>query len=179
MHGFLIVVLGPFGQNFNVVVWPWNLWMPAMAFVLFFRSPEPMLTSAWATWSGKAIGVLVGVMSIFNFFNLWDDNLSASLYSGKTRAAYIFFLNKDAVRRLPPAIQPYVHQSIDRIGIDVFRWTMGDLSVPPYPELRAFRALARGLVVRYGFPENAAILVVTERPGIGEASTSSHRQPIN
>ncbi|MDR3700881.1 MAG: hypothetical protein P4L56_14645 [Candidatus Sulfopaludibacter sp.] len=35
-HGFILLAIGPLGSRFNAVVWPWNLAMIAVLFVLFF-----------------------------------------------------------------------------------------------------------------------------------------------
>jgi hypothetical protein len=37
VHGFSLLVLGPLGHNYNWVVWPWNLAMPALLWVLFAK----------------------------------------------------------------------------------------------------------------------------------------------
>ena len=145
MHGFLLVALGPFGQNFNSGVWPWNLEMPCLAFALFYRNAEPLVSSVWQTWLGRAGVVLVGILPALNFVGWWDDSLSASLYSGKTREAFIL-MNEDGARRLRADVQPYVQRRSDRIGLDIQRWALADLSVPPYPELRVFKAVALRLI---------------------------------
>ncbi|MCX6296933.1 MAG: hypothetical protein NTX97_12905 [Bacteroidetes bacterium] len=38
MHIFILFVLGPFGQNYNPVVWPWNVAMMLFSFILFFNN---------------------------------------------------------------------------------------------------------------------------------------------
>ena len=35
LHAFALLILGPLGYNYNWVVWPWNLAMPALVVVLF------------------------------------------------------------------------------------------------------------------------------------------------
>jgi uncharacterized membrane protein YphA (DoxX/SURF4 family) len=37
IHGTALLVLGPLGYNYNWVVWPWNLAMPALLWVLFAK----------------------------------------------------------------------------------------------------------------------------------------------
>ena len=164
MHLVLLMALGPFGQNFNPVVWPWNLCMPTMAFVLFFRNPEPILRIAWGPPVGKTIVVLVGVMPALSFFGRWDAYLSASLYSGKTREAFIM-LTEEGARRIPPYVKPHIHRGKNRIGLDIVRWSLSELSVPPYPEVRVYQALARKLQ-EAGVPPEEMTLVVTDRTSL-------------
>ena len=37
VHGYSLLVLGPLGHNYNWVVWPWNLAMPLLLWVLFAK----------------------------------------------------------------------------------------------------------------------------------------------
>jgi uncharacterized membrane protein YphA (DoxX/SURF4 family) len=37
MHCFILLVLSPFGHNYNPVVWPWNIAMITFVFILFFH----------------------------------------------------------------------------------------------------------------------------------------------
>lgn len=144
MHGFVLVALGPLGQNVNAVVWPWNLFLPVMASILFFGNREAVLRSAWNPAAGKVVVLLVGMLPALNVFGLWDDYLSASLYSGKAREAYIL-LTPAGKRLVPERVRPFVYDRNGRIGLDVIRWAMGDLNVPPYPEPRVYRRVAQRL----------------------------------
>ncbi|MEZ0325127.1 MAG: hypothetical protein ACAH95_04415 [Fimbriimonas sp.] len=142
IHFALLWVLGPTGHNFNSAVWPWNICMPLLAFTLFFRSSEPLFPLAWSSAVGKVVLVLVGVMPALNLLDLWDDNLSASLYSGRTRDAWL--------RVEPHVIQEWqvpssaVIQRGDFFIVDLPTWALSDLNVPPYPEPRVYRIIAQG-----------------------------------
>jgi len=53
VHAGALLFLGPFGSNYNLVVWPWNLAMPALLWVLFAKGAyweqpagEPAATAA-------------------------------------------------------------------------------------------------------------------------------------
>lgn len=169
MHAFLLAALGPIGQNFNSVVWPWNLWMPILCDVLFFRNRAPILPDAWRPPLGKLVVVLAGVLPALNFAGWWDDALSASLYSGRSRQGFLL-LNEDGARRLPPNIRPYVQRRPDRIAIDLVRWALADLNVPPYPEARVYAEVAEKLEAA-GVPPQDVTVVVTERPGLTDTKT--------
>jgi len=49
--------------------------------------------------------------------------------------------------------------------LDLYEWSMGELSVPSYPENRVFRAVARH-VCRLADRPGDVVLVVFGRPGI-------------
>jgi hypothetical protein len=158
LHLFLLSMLGPLGRNFNPVVWPWNFWMIAIVLALFVRNRDSVLV-AMKTPVGAAVAVLVGVMPALNFFGLWDDNLSASLYSGRTREAFIL-LTREGEQRLPERVRPYVLGNGFFRGLEISRWALDDLGVPPYPEVRVYEALARKLEV----PPDEMELKVTRKP---------------
>ena len=37
MHAFILLAIGPFGQNSNSVVWPWNIAMICFLLILFWH----------------------------------------------------------------------------------------------------------------------------------------------
>lgn len=162
LHAFLLIALGPLGMNFNSVVWPWNLGMPLLVFVAFFRDDAPIFPLAGASPWGKALILLAGALPTLNFAGLWDDNLSFSLYSGKPRQAFVL-LTEAGARRLPPLVQPYVRRGRRRIGLDLFDWPMRAMNVPAYPELRVYRAVAEWLKV----PKSEMTLLVSDHGGFG------------
>lgn len=89
MHAFLLVALGPLGQDWNVVVWPWNVSMMAFVLILFFRAPGCSFLTLRSVY-GRLVVVLFVVMPAFGLFGLWPSYLSASLYSGNTKSALVY-----------------------------------------------------------------------------------------
>lgn len=71
MHVFILLVLGPVGHRFNVVIWPWNLAMIVFLFILFFRrTEEPALRDiVWGRgfMFQKVALILFGVMPALSF----------------------------------------------------------------------------------------------------------------
>ena len=166
IHGLLLVALGPLGRSCNSVVWPWNVGMPALGLVAFLRNPEPTLRAAWATPFGKGVVLLVGALPALNSVGLWDDDLSDALYTGRSRQGFVLLTERGAAA-IPPAVRPYLQRRPDRIGLDLDRWALGALNVPPYPEPRVFRGVARWLLAA-GVADDDLTLVVGDRPVGGE-----------
>jgi uncharacterized membrane protein YphA (DoxX/SURF4 family) len=167
MHAFLVFALGPFGLDANSVVWPWIIFMPALAIVIFYRNPDPIISLAWQSGFGKAAILLTGLMPALSFFGLWDQYLSASLYSGKPTEAVIL-LNDQGVAQLPTDIEAKVKRQDDRIGLEVVNWGMDELNVPPYPEKRVYRALASKLH-RMGVSKSNMMLAVAEQRSLTDS----------
>jgi hypothetical protein len=163
MHAFIMVCVGPWGNDYNAVVWPWNFAMVAFVLVLFWRpqdepSPSAILGPARTLFSPgfalrAAVLILFALMPLFGFFGLWDSYLSSSLYSGATKRAYVMEWDGRDWRRT--GIQNLAFQ---------------ELNTPPYPEERVFKSVfaqrwceAEGLV-RADRPE--PVLRIDGRPAI-------------
>lgn len=167
MHAFLLVALGPFGLNYNSVVWPWNVFMATMCVILLGRNSNPILAPAVRPAVGKAIAVLVGVMPILSLFGMWDDYLSSSLYSGKGREGLIM-LTPSAAIQAPEAAQKFLKPKGDNMVLYIDQWALADVNVMSYPEVRAYKAVALWLQ-KSGVPPGEMQLFVTERPGLTQA----------
>jgi hypothetical protein len=165
MHALLLLVLGPLGHNHNSIVWPWNLWMPVLAVTLFWRNGESLLRSAGRLPTVAVIAILVGVMPVLNFLDWWDGYLSASLYSGKLRDAWIY-LSEDAAetvsRAYSPDRQALVQTKPGEYRLNVTSWGFASLNVPPYAEPRVYRAIVKDFEAK-GVPPVEMSLYIRDR----------------
>jgi hypothetical protein len=166
-HVVVLALLGPFAHRTNAVVWPWNVAMAALAVLLFWNEGRGGLDMLVPRRLGAQAGalVLVGFMPLLSFTGHWDAYLSGALYSGNIEAAVIG-LPEAAVARLPDAARRHVVRN--RAGasvLDVHEWSMDELGVPPYPEDRVFRAVAREVCRRAGDPAGI-VLVIFGRPSL-------------
>ncbi len=163
MHVFVLVTIGPLGRGVNVVVWPWNLAMIAFLLILFFRRTEDPAPRdiIWgrAFAFQKLVLVLFALMPALSFFNLWDHYLSSALYSGN-RNSGVVYLSDAVFDRLPDKIEDYVtEEGPNRNKLDIFDWSVGELNVPSYPEIRVFKNVARE-ICRYASDDPSVELVV-------------------
>lgn len=152
-HVFLLVSIGPFGHQWNAVIWPWNVAMILLLWLTF---------GSGSLLAGSSVGesvrhirsnaflltvfVLGGIMPALFVFDLWDSHLSGSLYSGNNREC-IFFYPESERQHLPASAVPFAfytsHDSEEFLVID--HWVMEELSAPFYPETRYFKAMGRCL----------------------------------
>jgi hypothetical protein len=180
MHASILLALGPLGQNVNSIVWPWNIWMPIAACILFNRNDADIVRPAWSTAPGKVAVILVGVMPALSFVDRWDGPLSASLYSGRLRDGWIY-LTEEGASRLPESYttrnEAFALDAPGRFRIDVTRWAESTLNVPPYAEPRVYRGIMRRLEAA-GVPRREMTLLVRDRTSILDSRRTYSAVPI-
>jgi hypothetical protein len=151
MHTAVLCCLGPFGHNWNSVVWPWNVALVLITIVLFGKTSDVGVLAI--VWPGRCplhwlALLLFGVMPAFNFNERWDAYLSASLYSGNTIDARVA-VTQEGYLSLPPEIRRWmVETTSGRFELDSFNWAMDELNVPEYPAERVYRKIAASIAAR-------------------------------
>jgi hypothetical protein len=146
MHAFVLLTIGPFGQNSNSVVWPWNIAMICFLFILFWRSDASPAAILWPPEGiyQRLVLLLFGIAPILSFFNLWDAYLSSALYSGVRNSGVVYVT--DALKdRLPKEIVAHIYSS-NKPGTSILilrDWSMTELNAGIYPEPRIYKSLAR------------------------------------
>jgi hypothetical protein len=170
MHGLILLSIGPLGHDWNAVVWPWNLAMPAITILLFWRAGQ---LARFGMRPGRPLsGVLPRLAAVTLFLVLpglnlrgwWDAYLSSSLYSGTTPYARLEF-SAQAYRRLPESVQRMADPlSRGRWEVDLRWWSMDDLNVPAYPAERVFRSIAHRMRAQVGETTDDVVLVLHGRP---------------
>jgi hypothetical protein len=173
VHLGALLFLGPVGHEHNWIIWPWNLVMPALVLILF---PAGRPAEGWGNlrrsgWSVAAVG-LFALLPVLSFFGKWDSYLSFSLYTGHLSKADIFI--SAAVRdRLPPEVQafarptppPYNEQLQGPYVVLTELWADSVLKVPPLPEARNYRNVARYLAGFASDPNDVRMVLI---PRVGK-----------
>ena len=165
LHLFILLLLGPFGHNWNSVVWPWNVVMALSVVLLFWKSEQLSFKDIVLTknsWLHRLVLVLFGILPLLSFVNLWDAYLSSALYSGNIRSA-VLYVNESVVDKLPAEVRRYATKTADNKSIvNIDQWSFGELNVPSYPETRIYKNIAK-YICRYA--ANASDVVLTLRAG--------------
>lgn len=160
MFGFILLMVGPLGHNWNSVIWPWNVTMATVTVLLFAKTKDVSLRQIlWVkNFAFHKIALVVfGVLPFFYFFNAWDSYLSWSLYSGTTNEAVIY-MSEEVKEQLPDYVQQFVDvDSSNQNVLSVSRWSFGELNVPPYPETRIFKSAAKSVCAATDSPQEIAL----------------------
>lgn len=173
MHVFILMSLGPWGQNYNYVIWPWNIAMAAAVVILFWKASE----SARHILFGEgpfhvAVLLLFSIAPAFSFFGLWDHYLSSAMYASNENHGLIYISDK-LFDRLPDGIADYVRVETPEIdSIDIGEWCANELKVPPYPEVRIYKNVARK-ICEYADAPTQVRLSITSKSTIGSRITGA------
>jgi len=173
MHVFILIALSPWGQNYNHVVWPWNVTMAAAVVILFWKTNE---SSRQVLFSRNPFHIaallLFGLAPALSFFGLWDHYLSAAMYTSNRNQGKIFITNA-LFERLPDGISDYARVETPEINsIDISEWSAAELNVPPYPEVRIYKNVARK-ICQYAENPSDARLSITSKSTVGKSITGS------
>ncbi len=169
MHLFNLVFLGPWGLNYNIAVWPWNVAMMAFLYLLFVQNRQQFLPSfLFAGWN-RVVLLCFGILPILSFWGLWESHFSSNLYSGKTKNLTVC-VNKKDVRELQAYFSKDNHHICESTSmLKVQKWSFSELNLPPYPEEWYYRrwvrewkkqhtkARAKFYIYQYPYKENTEI----------------------
>ena len=171
MHVFILAMLGPFGANWNSIVWPWTAALAAFDLLLFTGKEKFSLRDV--LWTRRypyhaAVLGLLAVAPLLSFFGLWDAYLSAALYSGNLTEAFIY-VTEEGKRVLPEDISRHLEETAPgHYELDFGRWSVADLNVTPYPETRVYKRVAKQVCQRMRDSDDLVLVIREQRLFLGK-----------
>lgn len=160
----VLACLGPFGHNWAMVVWPWNIWLFLVELYLFFHPTglaapfllRPMRRHAFFSF------LLFVVAPVTAMFTPWYTQPGFKLYSGNTPRGQVVFPMQETMARVPR----YLRKAVTPMHtLDMNDWGIGaELQNAPYPVPQVFRTGAAGLCPYLDYPKEAFIIVFDAPP---------------
>lgn len=129
MHVSILLMIGPWGLDYNRVVWPWNLAMMAWVVLLFWKQRRVSITDilGWgAPLFQRFVLFFCTVCPGLAFIGLWHPNLSFRLYSG-TESLAVVLLSQQGIDQLPEATRK-------EVTLDPREEYAGYLVLPHWPD---------------------------------------------
>ena len=146
MHLVILGFLGPFGMKYNIAIWPWNLLMMALLYIIFIKNNFVQISVPvlWPGWN-KMVLVCWGILPAFSYAGLWDNYLSSSLYSGRLPEMVLCIKDSVEINRLKPYTSKRDTYNLCNSGtlVNIQTWAMGEMNVPPYPEMRVYKKIKK------------------------------------
>jgi uncharacterized membrane protein YphA (DoxX/SURF4 family) len=168
-HLFSIYAIGPFGQNWNFVVWPWNIEMPILCWLLFYKMKDQNSFQNYWFAIKSTVGVLIVFLFLLapalSFLGKWDKGLALHLYSGQTTQMEFYFQGFQK-KLINSSIAEYL--SLDTNSMQSImhtrNWANEQLGVPMYSEPRYLKKVGLYLCNCLENKEDAGITIY-ERNG--------------
>lgn len=164
IHIVILIFIGPFGIQYNSVVWPWNLAMISILVIIYAKPVEPihrkilMVNSYWI--------VLWFVLPFLSFSGNWYQYFSFNLYSGKGEYIYIYFSEKE--KELSPYFEPgsgNTHKNEPYVNLQ--NWAMKEIRSASVPETQVHREIATSLRRKY---RNHIVRILLYNPHTGKTT---------
>lgn len=161
-HLYILLSLGPFGHNWNMVVWPWNALFAWMTYAIFFRkAPKKHKSPKFSRLAGvhlAGIFLIAVILPIFGLIGKWDHFLSDGFYSGMVDEGTFYFppSEKD---RLPASSRTHQYLFVpEHKGLlFITQWALEEMQVPLYPEERVYREVAKKLSRKIGDTDSTGL----------------------
>lgn len=177
MHAFILAMFGPFGHNWNNIIWPWTAAMALLDLLLFTSKQEFSIREIF--WSARCpyhvcIFVMFAVLPLLSFFNLWDSYFSSALYSGNLTEGILYATDRGR-ESLPASIKAQlIHTSPDTNVLNFQRWAIENLNVLPYPETRVYKQIAKAVCAQTRYQDQLVLLVREQRAFLSKAEAGYH-----
>lgn len=137
MHFFILLMIGPWGEDWNSVVYPWNIVMMCLLVVLFFRQPKnaeitPTLLKIPNTKTQWFIIVVLGILPVFNIFTRFPETISMTMYNGATSELSVYFNENETPDCIPQQATEAIYQTRNSNQLSLDDWGIEELNVPIY-----------------------------------------------
>lgn len=152
MHLFNLLLLGPFGINYNIIVLPWNIVNCLFLYILFINGKTTVFSANWILKGMNPIILLCwGILPSLNFWGLWDNYLSCKLYSGNLQQMVICIFDTTTTTAMKPYYNHHDNGEICHGGqsVSVRFWALREIDAPEYPEKRVYQKIKKYFLLRY------------------------------
>lgn len=144
MHIMIFLVFGPLGLNRNEVIWPWNILMPVILILLFYRRSFLPLRSFFRQPFSWLVLACFCILPWLHLAGRWDHYLSFTLYSGGIPHLYICTDDAAALHEMSVFMGTSRNGMIPcRFPVGVSQWGIKVMKTAAYPQQRVYRSIAR------------------------------------
>ncbi len=142
LHLCILILL--VADGWNSVVYPWNLAMIALLYVLFWdNKTTPYLTHIERRPNWLVL-ILFGILPFFYLFKWIPNWMALSLYAGTTIECDLVVKKSGKDTCFPAALRPdIISYEDDWELLSIDDWGMRNLNVPPVASARNYRAVGR------------------------------------
>lgn len=144
IHLIILFIIGPFGLDYNSVVWFWNLALIIILMIVYGKTIQinhiRSLLKNNIYWL-----ILWFFMPILSFFGRWYQYFSFNLYSGKGEQMYIYFSVKDKMH--PEFGEITINKGLQCVNLQ--NWAMQEIKSVPIPEKEIYLKISDKIKKKY------------------------------
>lgn len=158
----ILVCLGPLGHNWGMIVWPWNVFLFSITFILFLFDFEYTIWRPqwWRNPLTMLAVVLFGLLPLAGQFGYWGAHPSFKLYSGDVAVGMLHIAPDEDINALPEIVRPIFDN--EEKSADITTWTIREFSIastPSVPSYGHYVTGAKGLCPYLQKPDQAYVIV--------------------
>lgn len=169
IHLVSLYAIGPWGHDWNEIVWPWNIEMPVLTLLLFYLPEKTAFKNyireqiqLMKTKAGIAILTLFFILPALSFTGIWDKALSLHLYSGNSDELEFYFDGyEDNLVNTSLEEHLYLDTTDMKSAMRVEYWAIQQTGVPMYNSKKYFKKIGKHLCDCLDHPENGGIRIFT------------------
>ncbi len=170
-HLTILGLLGPFGHHWNMVIWPWNMVMPALVFLLFYKTNSTNsscqhtgLKSIRSLLKNSPLGLLilalVWILPAFNYIGFTPEQLSFKMYAGSHPEMVLYFgeSDRDILNSNPEVRSLLPHETEPNYRVVLDEVAMAQWKTPLFTTRWTGERIARQFCGKMNDPELGGIL---------------------
>jgi hypothetical protein len=144
IHLTILIIIGPFGLDYNSVVWFWNIALICILLIVY-NKPFKIDIKSFSVRNYYWL-ILWFLMPVLSFFGKWYQYFSFNLYSGKGEKMYVCFSSKE---KMHPEFGEITGNK-DLQCINLQKWAMNEIKSVPIPEKEIYLKIRDQLKKKYG-----------------------------
>ena len=143
LHLINLVVFGPFGIRINPVIWPWNVFMPGLVFILFYK--KGVMFSDRQVWKPAFIKIVLlcwWILPLLQLAGLRNQYLAGFVYNRNVDYMYICTDDLGAGLKLGDCFKYSKDLLPCTTTLSVYDWGRQEMHVAPIPEMSVYKSIA-------------------------------------
>lgn len=153
----VLICLGLDGYTWNMIVWPWNIYLFLLVLMLRYKPSATGKKARFRFDTPTLVTIaLFSIAPAVALFGWGHSYPSFKLYSGNTKRAEVIFSQNEDLTRLPNNLGQLVGRAHRLPLVD---WTAYELELVVYPETYVFRRGAKGLCPYLSDGQNAKLRI--------------------
>lgn len=160
----LVVVLaslGPFGHNWGHIVWPWNVYLYLITFILFFWEKRDFLEKRALRSKISAVSAALFVfLPALGGLGYWGMHPSFMLYSGMPPMAVVKLYPRENLGFLPADLSSHIDKKFE---IDLTMLTIKEFhvaSTPGWVSDDSLHQQGKGLCSHLKYPDKSYLIIM-------------------